>query len=152
MTYQVKVDWTKLDKLLKDVPDRSDIACGQIARDIVQEIKGNWSPSSPSEPGNPPAVVTGTLNRSVKSEARDFAGRFASDSKGSKWYVRVGDSEAYYAGFLEFGTSKMVERPFFIPAIERVQDKLPDYFSGIFDTIKGSIQSNFTTLVGMPDE
>ena len=64
-----------------------------------------------SAPGQAPASDTGNLIRNivVKQENPDL--------------VKV-ESNAIYSSFLEFGTSKMLARPFLFPATERSRKKI----------------------------
>lgn len=95
----------------------------EVLEGIGQDIKDNWSPESPSDPYTPPAVVSGYLDNSVKMERRDAAGRFASFGKAVTWLLRI---EADYGIALEFGQPErgLIERPFFMPAVYRAEDKL----------------------------
>lgn len=65
-----------------------------------------------SRPGEPPNEDTGRLTRGIK--VVKHRGRNA---------VQV-VSEAPYAGFLEFGTSRMAERPYLRPALRRGAKKI----------------------------
>lgn len=72
---------------------------------LEKEIKGSLGGSSPSAPGEPPGIRTGTLRRSITHEVE----------KTSTGIVgRVG-TNVKYAPHLEFGTSKMAARPFIRP-------------------------------------
>jgi HK97 gp10 family phage protein len=72
--------------------------------------KENMTPESPSAPGEPPAVVLGTLKASithrVEEEDMETAGY-------------TGTSLEDYPKALEFGTSRMAARPFMFPALEK---------------------------------
>lgn len=76
--------------------------------------KENMTPESPSSPGEPPAVVTGTLRASITHRVDD------EDSE-PVGYVGTG---VKYAQPLEFGTSKMAARPFLFPALEKNREKV----------------------------
>ena len=65
-----------------------------------------------SAPGQPPASDTGFLVSNIK--------RFI-DGDGLGGEVR---SRAFYSKFLEFGTSKMLPRPFMFPALEKNRQKI----------------------------
>jgi HK97 gp10 family phage protein len=65
-----------------------------------------------SAPGEPPASDTGFLVSNIK--------RFI-DGDGLGGEVR---SRAFYSKFLEFGTSKMLPRPFMFPALEKNRQKI----------------------------
>ena len=63
-----------------------------------------------SAPGEPPAVDTGTLKRSIKVDEHEF-----------KPEARVGvPMNLQYGLYLERGTSKMGARPYMKPAVEHV--------------------------------
>ena len=65
-----------------------------------------------SAPGEPPASVTGFLVSNIK---------WFIDGDGLGGEVR---SRAFYSKFLEFGTSKMLPRPFMFPALEKNRQKI----------------------------
>lgn len=111
------------DYLLTQADDIAEESVGEVLDNIEADIKDNWSSSSPSDPYNPPAVVTGYLDQSIKTERRDERGRFASFGNAKRWELRV---EADYGLALEFGVPErmLIERPFFLPAIYRAEDKL----------------------------
>ncbi|UEM08067.1 HK97 gp10 family phage protein (plasmid) [Skermanella rosea] len=62
-----------------------------------------------SAPGEAPANDTGRLVNSIKVEAQPSRKRVL---------VKAGSGAVEYAALLEFGTSKMEERPFFRPALK----------------------------------
>lgn len=92
----------------------------EAAKDYIDE---HWSPNSPSDPGNPPAVVTGELRESIKVDRRDNLGKFASRNNASTWSLRV---EAEYGAALEFGRPEinLAPRPFLRPAMNHVKGQL----------------------------
>ena len=77
-----------------------------------------------SAPGEAPASDTGNLVSQirVKEENKDL--------------VKV-ESNALYSSFLEFGTSKMLARPFLFPATERSR---PIIVQAVFNKVKQEIQ------------
>ena len=77
-----------------------------------------------SAPGEAPASDTGNLVRNirVRNENKDL--------------VKV-ESNAPYSSFLEFGTSKMLARPFLFPATERSRPKIAQ---AVFNRVKQEIQ------------
>ena len=77
-----------------------------------------------SAPGQAPASDTGNLVRNivVKQENPDL--------------VKV-ESNALYSSFLEFGTSKMLARPFLFPATERSRPKI---VQAVFNRVVKEIQ------------
>lgn len=108
---RIKVDMRVLRELTANVPERALAVVQKIAQDVETDIKQNFSPSSPSSPGTPPAVVTGKLKNSI----------VAVRANKTSWTVKyIG-----YAVYLEYGTPKMAARPFFKPAVERVIQSIP---------------------------
>jgi hypothetical protein len=93
----------KIDKTVKD-----------SAHDIVDDIKSRWSSSAPSSAGNPPAVVTGELDRSMGVE-RVGIGVFK---------IGASNEISLKAMSLEFGTQNMAARPYLRPALRRAEKKL----------------------------
>lgn len=77
-----------------------------------------------SAPGEAPASDTGNLVSQirVKEENKDL--------------IKV-ESNATYSSFLEFGTSKMLARPFLFPATERSRPKITQ---AVFNTVKKEIE------------
>lgn len=65
-----------------------------------------------SSPGQPPASDTGFLVNNIKR-------KIDSDKMGGEIASR-----AFYSKFLEFGTSKMLPRPFMFPALEKHRAKI----------------------------
>lgn len=89
-------------------------AADAVAADAAHSItEGSVSGANhvPSLPGEPPMADTGTLDRSIHVEQiDDLSARVVAD--------------APYAAALEFGTSKMAERPFMRPAAKKVAPKM----------------------------
>ena len=77
-----------------------------------------------SAPGQSPASDTGNLVRNIR--VRNV----------NKDFVKV-ESNAPYSSFLEFGTSKMLPRPFLFPATERSRPKIAQ---AVFNRVKKEIQ------------
>jgi hypothetical protein len=114
-----------------------DKSIGQSAESIVNRIRYNWSPSPPSDAGNPPAVVTGNLDGSIRADntGRDTAGQFAKGADIVSWFIRV---NAEYAAALEYGFAarNLAPRPFIAPAVLAEQDDIGNtlalHFEGIW--------------------
>lgn len=107
--------------LLRDV----SLGVEDAAQALVSQIRGNWSSSSPSSRGEPPAIVTGNLDSSVvvDEKGRDEKGRFTSPTDTVVKFVRVDTSEGdnpgdrgNYGPVLE----GPLEREFIEPAIKVV--------------------------------
>lgn len=94
----------------------ADDYCKAAADMTRDEIRKSWSGTYPpaSQPGKPPAVRTGDLDRSIEVVR----------IKGSHFKIAV--AGAPYALFLEWGTSKMAARPFMRPANEKVRKVVAD--------------------------
>lgn len=130
----LRADLRKLNKIDREIPLRVNSITKQAAEAVVNDIRSSWSPISPSLPGNPPAVVTGRLDRSIEAipSGRDVLGRFAGkDSTG--WSVRAGMPDAPHAGILEPPGS--LNRPYFEPALERMAKQFPVLFNRLFDKL-----------------
>jgi HK97 gp10 family phage protein len=102
------------EKFEKEVRFKADKIVKDNANDVAKDIRASWSSSSPSSPGNPPAVVTGELDRSIGVE-RVGVGVF-----------KVGPSLeiSLKALSLEYGTRNMAPRPYLRPAIKRGGEKM----------------------------
>lgn len=97
-------------KLRTVVYSAADILAAEAAVSIT--AGGAFGKSHvPSLPGEPPNADTGTLDRSIHVEpVDDLTAKVVAD--------------APYAASLEYGTSKMVERPFMRPAAKKVRPKM----------------------------
>ena len=136
MTLNIKSDFTILDKGERALMPAVDKSLVQSVESITNRIRYNWSPSSPSSPGNPPAVVTGNLDGSISFDhtGRDALGRFASAENATAIYLRI---EAEYAAALEFGdpSKNLAPRPFLAPAVLAEQDEIGDKFKINFNGV-----------------
>lgn len=84
---------------------------------IVQAYaQEHMTPESPSAPGEPPAVVTGTLKASIAHRVEDEDGQT----------VGIVGTGVEYARPLEFGTSRMAARPFLYPALAASRNEIVD--------------------------
>lgn len=75
----------------------------------------------PSLPGNPPAVDTGTLRRSVT---------YSVDEKNLMGYVGSVINDPPYGAYLEYGTSRMKPRPWLKPATEKSMETIKKIMAG----------------------
>lgn len=78
----------------------------KVQRTAQDSMRGGGIPHVPSSPGEPPAVDTGTLRRSVQMEVQDAP---------TLIIVRVG-TNLKYGLFLEIGTVHIQPRPWLLPA------------------------------------
>lgn len=72
---------------------------------------------------DPTQKVTGNLRNSIQATM--------DTGNGLKWRVNVG---AAYGIFLEFGTRKMVARPFLVPAVENFRQSFIDQIKALVET------------------
>ena len=84
-------------------------------------------PHHPSIAGNPPAVDTGTLRRSItyKVNENEKVGRVGSTIKNPP-----------YGLYLEYGTSRMKPRPWLRPALEINMPKIKQFFINALKGVK----------------
>ena len=129
------VDTSGLDFIDRTAPEIVDQAVKQTVEEVAQDIKQNWSESSPSAPGQPPAIVTGYLDSTIRVLRRDALGRFATVQNAKVWTIRA---EAEYAMALEFGNpvTGAAPRPFLRPAIERATELLGKNLAVSFKTFE----------------
>lgn len=123
-------DLSGLDRLERRVPQNASASVEAAARALAYDIRTSWSPRSPSMPYTPPAIDTGKLDSSVRVRTRDALGRFSGSGKNAT--SAAVEISATYARFLEEGTSKMRERPFIEPAVQRLEGVYAEFFRGIF--------------------
>lgn len=136
MRVKFKSDLRRLDKIERDIEGNTLDALQEAAEALVTDIRANWSDTSPSTPGNPPAIKTGNLDGSVKAnrQGRGEGGRFASSKNVKYWYVTIDTSEGpdprnrgQYAGILEDSR----DRPFVAPALARLSGVYTGFFKRI---------------------
>lgn len=118
-------------------------ACGIVQKDIMESMRDTPTQSIgyhtynkkvlhyPSLPNNPPAVDTGTLRRSIT---------FDVETDESKVTGRVGSTilDPPYGAYLEFGTSRMIQRPWLRPALERNREVIKENIKeGVREIVNG---------------
>ena len=108
---------TGIDNLMAKIDEQTREYAKAKARGVAKAClivegyaKEHMSPESPSSPGNPPAVVTGTLRAAITHQVVE-------EGENVVGYVGL-PSSVPYAEWLEFGTSKMAPRPFLNPALK----------------------------------
>lgn len=126
---RLKTDLRGLARLEKRVPEQTLGGVRAAANALVNDIRSSWSPHSPSDPGNPPAVVTGDLSANIRVDARDRLGRFATDADALSAVIVF---EQEYAPYLEESTKKMRPRPFIDPAVQRLEGVYATFFQELF--------------------
>lgn len=130
MKVHLKSDLSLLDKVDRNIVTLSDKTMGQAAESIIDRIQKNWSMVSPSSPGEPPAIVSGTLSESISTDnaGRNALGQFATAENAVAHYIRVMTD---YALALEFGYAarNLDPRPYMLPAIMQEQSEIGDKFA-----------------------
>lgn len=90
-----------------------------VVSGTAYQIEAEAKVHAPRDPERPPKdptqKVTGALRNSIQSVMEP--------GNGLKWRVVVGQ---IYAPFLEFGTSRMIARPFLVPAVEKFRQSFMD--------------------------
>ena len=116
----VKIDLSGLHNY-NDITLPSKIQAGlnATALQLEADIKNNFSPVSPSTPGDPPGVDTGFLRSSIHVESVSSL-------------IREVIAGAEYSEPLEYGTFKMAPRPFMRPAFFRIQDQIQNIWKEVF--------------------
>jgi HK97 gp10 family phage protein len=106
-----------LAAVLTAAADGGSKSVDQWAHDMLDALKLSISMPSPprSNPWDPPGMETGYLWRSYEVHIDDVFGET----------VATLSTSAFYAHYLEFGTSKMQPRPHFRPAVAAARPLLP---------------------------
>lgn len=124
LRWHLRSDLSGMDRADRKIMNGAREGSRTVAQAIVTDIRGSWSSSSPSDPGGPPAKVSGDLDSTVRASQQDERGRFASAENAVIWSVAAGDPNrrtgthpdgVNYARILE----EDMNRPFMLPAIER---------------------------------
>lgn len=88
-----------------------------VEGDAKKSMRGTGTPHIPSDPGQPPAVMTGKLRASITHEVKKEIGGDIEARVGIRGGTEPDTKN--YGLFLEFGTSKMEKRPFLRPALAK---------------------------------
>ena len=112
----ISVNTARLDRLLAGLPVRTDTVIGKVAHDAVAKMAEHmdepksglvYGAHQASAPGEAPAVDTGALKSSL----------YAKRIRNAVWEVGAGME---YAPHLEFGTTRMAARPYFVRSLLEV--------------------------------
>lgn len=102
----ITLDTKTLDRIAAKLNTNTSDFVHMMALTCMMEVLTHFSRESPSAPGEPPGVDTGTLKSSINV-----------NSLGPTIYaVNVGTD---YGIHLEYGTIRMAARPFLLPAVMR---------------------------------
>lgn len=120
-----------LELVIRASFDDADRALALIGTEGVNTVRRMVTNPSPSQPGEPPGLITGGLRLSYKWEWRDRVGRFRSIAIGSDSTTLrpIDGRRVIYAGWLEVGTRHMLPRPHFRPAMLAVRQTMPAHFA-----------------------
>jgi hypothetical protein len=118
-----KTDTKALNLLDNSISALTSESIRETLENRKQYIQDHWSETSPSSPGNPPALVTGALDASLKVIRRDKGGKFATSSNAVSWALTV---ESEYGAAQEFGRPEinLAPRPFLRPAMKNAESIL----------------------------
>jgi len=97
---------------------KKDFRAPKSGRVYIKRLNGRLVRHQASAPGEAPAKFTGTLEKSL-------------ETKTSSWQqldFSAGNNDAFYAKFLEFGTSRMAQRPYLIKSINDNERNTETYF------------------------
>lgn len=112
---------------------RNDEKPKKIIKKIVRSQDGKTRTTkhigvdySPSEPYDPPHLMTGNLRRSI-THAFDSFKKIVLCGPGGNW--------AFYGKFLESGTKdgKIKPRPFMRPSLDKSKEKIKEQFRGMLN-------------------
>lgn len=130
----VEIDLTQLRKLraeggrtaAKRALGKLAFYCEAFAKDLLSGSRSGrvYGGHQASAPGEPPAVLTGTLKNSIRAVAEGDGAMV--------WMVRVGTE---YGAILEFGSAKIAPRPFMRPAAEATSKKVTEVFKEAFQEL-----------------
>lgn len=87
--------------------NRKDFAATKHGRLYNIKVRGKMIRHRASAPGEPPAKLTGSLEKTIKTKTSGF----------TEMSYSAGGGRVNYAGFLEDGTRKMAPRPYLIKSI-----------------------------------
>lgn len=104
-------------KITNKVADKMNSNLNILLLKLEREIKKSMRAGEVSKPGEPPAVQTGTLRRSITSEHDE------------KHIAGVVGTNEEYGFYLELGTKNIAPRPFLRPALEKNKNNILQVFS-----------------------
>lgn len=113
---KINVDKRLLVEKYQSINRQAAKLLSKLADVGAEDVQDNYTKNRiPSRPGEPPAIRTGRLLRSTKSDKRAVTQSLS---------TRI-VAGMYYASFLEFGTHVIAPRPFMRPAALRLADRIP---------------------------
>ena len=116
--------WFKPGGALKSIAHEQQRRMNKAAHTLAIEVKQSFQKATlhkPSEPGETPAIQTGTLRRSIIADILKDGGEYIG-LVGPM--ATVGGKSLKYAYWLEFGTPRMRARPYLRPAVEKLKREI----------------------------
>lgn len=119
-----KDNWRFMAKIEAKIERGVEAGVKDTVDAVVADIRSSWSPTAPSSWGNPPAVRSGVLDRSVKADrqGRDLLGRFASLTNSTVWFIHADTADEDPRGYnygMALEDENYLNRPFLSTALER---------------------------------
>jgi hypothetical protein len=119
ITATIKKDTRKLQALIRQAPADIEDRLATAAFDAEAYVIRSFG-TSPSAPGSPPGIDTGTLRASIRAEKRARL----------MWAIVCGVD---YGIHLEYGTHRgLLPRPFMLPMALWLQKQMPSYFKDVW--------------------
>ena len=125
---QITIDTAKLDRLIGSLPVSVDTVMGKVANDAVAKMADHmaerksglvYAGHQASAPGEAPAIDTGHLINTL----------YAKRIKRGEWEA---GTTAEYGPHLEFGTTQMEARPFFVRSLTEVAKNIIREIKAVF--------------------
>jgi hypothetical protein len=130
--FQIRKDFSPMDRMERILPGRLSNTTKASADRILAHVRSNWTPNSPSAPGQRPAVVSGKLDKSgfVGRTSRDHQGRFVSEMDGA--FHEIGFSAPHARIENDEGWGKVASRPYLRPSIDTEAQMFPIEIAKVF--------------------
>ena len=120
-----KIDSTAKDRMLESVNEVRNKTLETLSGSRsgrIYRIPGTARTYTASSPGEPPASRLGELRQSIKG---------GMEGEGAKVVGFVG-SDKKYGSMLEFGTSKILSRPWLRKSFEQSESKIKEIFTRVW--------------------
>lgn len=125
-------------KLTVTMPKRVEDAARKAMETGAEELVSMMKRLAPIDTGDLQMSISWTWGAAPKGSV--VLTQSEPDSKGMRITIYAGSKEAYYARFVEFGTSEMRARPFFFTSWRALRKRIR---SRIVRNMKKAIQAEF---------